>query len=31
MFNDLFILFCRQTLSLKPPASLGIRFCHPLP
>jgi len=31
MFNNLLILFCRQTLSLKPPASLGRRFCHPLP
>jgi len=31
MFNELFLLFCRQTLSLKPPASLGRRFVHPLP
>jgi len=30
MFNDLFILFCRQTLSLNPSASLERRFCHPL-
>jgi len=31
MFNDLFILFCRQTLSLRPSATTGRRFCHQLP
>jgi len=31
MFNDLFILFCRQTLSLRLPITLGNKFCHVLP
>ena len=30
LLDDLFIYFCRQALSLKSPASLGRRLCHPL-
>jgi len=30
LLDDLFIYFCRQALSLKPPASLERRLCHPL-
>jgi len=31
MFNDFFILLCRQTLSLRLSDSFGKRYYHPQP
>jgi len=31
MFNDLFVLFCIQTLSLRLSTTLRRKLCHPLP